>query len=164
METGVNQTEVGFFQLYHAAMNLSPVEISTYSPLVLAYIGDGVYDLMMRLWVINPGNTQVNKLHAKCSKLVCATRQAAMAKALIPELKPPELGVLKRGKNTKFHSGAKNATALEYHWATGFEALVGWLFLNEQYERLIFLVRTALEKTGEPFGSGQADMRENHEK
>ncbi len=146
METGVTESLLEF---YKRSMKLEEIEVRTYSPLVLAYIGDAVYEVMVRTRVINGGSIQVNKLHKHSSRLVCAKAQADMVKLLEEELTEEERAVFKRGRNAKSATTAKNASVVDYRWATGFEALLGWLFLSEQYKRLIELVSHGLERIGE---------------
>ncbi len=129
---------------FKEAFHLKDVEAGQYSPLVLAYIGDAVYELIVRTKVVNGGNSQVNKLHKKSAGLVRAPFQAAMVLAL-----KEELSVYKRGRNARSATMAKNATMTEYRTATGFEALVGWLYLSEQYGRLFELVSRGLVLMGE---------------
>ena len=120
-----------------------------YSPLVLAYMGDAVYELMIRERIVRQGNRQVNRLHLAAVHLVKAGTQAAMIRLLEPLLTPEELSVYKRGRNAHSHTTAKNASVIDYRMATGFEALVGFLWLSEQKERLQELVETALSKLEE---------------
>ena len=120
-----------------------------YSPLVLAYMGDAVYELMIRERIVLQGNRQVNRLHLAAVHLVKAGTQAAMIRLLEPLLTPEELSVYRRGRNAHSHTTAKNASVIDYRMATGFEALVGFLWLSEQKERLRDLVETALSKLEE---------------
>lgn len=154
METGITGTAEpmsleGFLAYYKKMMKLEPVEAGTYSPLVLAYIGDAVYEIMIRTRAINAGSRQVNKLHKQVSGLVKAQAQAEMIHLIEEELTEEELAVFKRGRNAKSGTMAKHATMREYRTATGLEALVGWLFLMERFERLTELVSHGLEKMGE---------------
>ncbi len=146
METGVMKE---FLEYYKTWMKLEERDANTYSPLVLAYMGDAVYEVLVRAKVVNAGSIQVNKLHKRSSSLVCAATQAEMVKRLQPDLREEETAVFKRGRNAKSFTTAKNASITDYRLATGFEALIGWLFLSEQFERLIFLVSQGLEKIGE---------------
>lgn len=138
-----------FLSFYRQSMDLGPVDADQYSPLVLAYIGDGVYELMIRLKVVSRGNMQVNKLHKHSAGLVKASAQAALYKAIEPELTERERAVYKRGRNAKSFTMAKNATMADYRMATGLEALAGWLFLKGSYMRLTELVSLGLERLGE---------------
>lgn len=146
METGMTDTvELKLKQ----ALELQEVDIRSYSPLVLAYIGDAVYELLIRTKVINHGSMQVNKMHKKSASLVKAETQATLFKVLEEELTQEELAVYKRGRNAKSASTAKHATMMDYRMATGFEALVGYLYLTGDYDRLLLLVHDGLKKIGE---------------
>lgn len=133
---------------FKEAFRLHDADAGMYSPLVLAYVGDAVYEIMVRTKVVNEGNAQVNKLHKKTAGLVKASAQAQVIMALEGELTEEEHAVFKRGRNAKSASMAKNATMKDYRMATGFEALVGYLYLSEQYRRLAELVSLGLEKIG----------------
>ncbi|HCL03276.1 MAG TPA: ribonuclease III [Lachnoclostridium phytofermentans] len=127
---------------------LPQTDIKTYSPLTLAYIGDGIYDLIIRTMLVEKGNSQVNKLHHKASSLVKATAQKEILHAIQDILTEEELGVFKRGRNAKSVTTAKNASVTDYRIATGFEAMIGYLYLTEQLERILYLVKEGLTKTG----------------
>lgn len=116
---------------------------------MLAYIGDAVYELMIRTKIVNDGNMQVNKLHKKSAGLVKAETQANLIKLLLPHLTEEELAVYKRGRNAKSMTVAKHATMTDYRMATGFEALIGWLFLAERFQRLTELTALGLREIGE---------------
>ena len=146
MEESVTLKE--FLAYYKQCMGLEPVDAGTYSPLVLAYIGDAVYELIIRSKVINRGSMQVNKMHKRSALLVKASAQAQLIKVLEEELTPEEHAVFKRGRNAKSATMAKHATMIDYRMATGMEALAGWLFLTEQYGRLVELVSLGLKKAG----------------
>lgn len=141
--------ETGLSGMLREALRLQPVDIRTYSPLVLAYIGDAVYELLIRTRVVNHGSMQVNKMHQKSASLVKAETQANLIKALFEELTGEEQAVYKRGRNARSASMAKHAKMIDYRMATGFEALMGYLYMTEQYERLFALVHDGLEKIGE---------------
>lgn len=130
------------------ALKLKPVDAGTYSPLALAYIGDAVYELLIRTRVVNRGSMQVNKMHKISANLVKAKTQADLIKVLQEELTSQEEAIYKRGRNARSATTAKNATMIDYRMATGFEALIGYLYLDEQYERLLALVHDGLEKIG----------------
>ena len=138
-----------FLDYFRQSLHLKPVDANTYSPLVLSYMGDSVYELMIRTRVTNRGSMQVNKMHKKSASLVKAQTQAQILKLLEPELTPEEEAVYKRGRNAKSASMAKHATMIDYRMATGFEALIGYLFLTEQYSRMVELVGKGLEFIGE---------------
>ena len=130
------------------ALKLEEVDPRTYSPLVLAYIGDAVYELIVRTILVDRGNRQANTLHKKASTYVKASAQAAMAEAFLPELTEEELSYFKRGRNAKTVSMAKHATMHDYRHATGFEALMGYLYLTDQMNRMIDLIKLGMERTG----------------
>ena len=117
------------------------VDIRTYSPLTLAYIGDGVFDLVIRSVVVGKGNTRANQLHKRTSQIVKAHTQAEMIGYLKDYLTEEEADVYRRGRNAKSPTMAKNATMADYRKATGLEALVGYLYLTDRFERLVSLIR-----------------------
>lgn len=127
---------------------LPDVDIRTYSPQVLAYIGDGIYELIIRTILVDRGNRQAGVLHKKASNYVKASAQAAMIAELQEELSEEELQIYKRGRNAKTVTMAKHATMHDYRAATGFEALMGYLYLTDQMKRMIDLIKTGMERTG----------------
>ena len=134
---------------FKEAMRLKEVEAREYSPLAFAYLGDAVYELAIRTFVMNHGNTQVNKMHKKTAGLVKAEAQANFYKVLEEELTEEEKAVYRRGRNAKSVTMAKHATMKDYRMATGFEALMGYLYLTEQMERMAELLGHGLKKLGE---------------
>lgn len=124
------------------------VDIKAYSPLTLAYIGDCIYDVIIRTVVVERGNRTANKLHKTTVKYVNAGTQAAMIEALQEHLTQEEVVVYRRGRNAKSYSTAKNATVGDYRKATGMEALLGYLYLTDRLERAIELVKQGLEEIG----------------
>lgn len=128
--------------------SLIAVDKRQYSPLTLAFIGDGVYDLVVRTIVVERANANPNSLHKKKTEIVKAQTQAACADVLLPELTEEELAVYKRGRNAHSHSAAKNASIGDYRKATGLEALYGYLYLTNRCDRLLELIVKSLEKTG----------------
>jgi len=125
--------------------SIEEAEPNTYSPLVLAYIGDSVYDLIIKFMVIGKGNRQVQKLHDDTSKLVQASTQSLMMRAIQEHLTETEHGIYGRGRNSKTVTPAKNQSITDYRRATGFEALIGYLYLKKEYGRLLELVKIGLE-------------------
>lgn len=117
-----------------------------FSPLVLAYIGDAVYELMIRSILVSRGNRPVNKLNKDATSLVKAGAQAEIIKLLRPELSEEEFTIFKRGRNSSPHTMAKNASMTDYKYATGFESLIGFLYLNNQFERALGLVKIGLDR------------------
>ncbi len=121
--------------------NINPKE---YSPLALAYIGDSVYDLFIRTKVLSKGNRHVTDMHRESVSFVKAHSQAISAYAIEGELTEDELRVLKWGRNAK-STPPKNADVTDYRMATGFETLVGYLYISGQDERLSYLLEKAYE-------------------
>ncbi|ONI37802.1 ribonuclease III [Candidatus Epulonipiscium fishelsonii] len=122
------------------------VRARDYSPLALAYIGDGVYEIFIRTYVLEKGNMPVNKLHKASKNFVCADGQAKIYYAIENLLNEEELAVLKRGRNAKSVSAPKNADIRTYRLATGVEALIGYLYLQGNIERIKELVRIGIEE------------------
>lgn len=106
------------------------------SPLTLAFIGDTVFDLIVREELICTANRPANDLHNLAVGKVKASAQAEFVEKLIPILSEKELSVYKRGRNTKTGHLPKNASQSDYHKATGFEALIGYLYLSDEIERI----------------------------
>ena len=121
-------------------------DVRTYSPLTLAYIGDAIYDLVIRTVVVERANRSANDLHKKTVRYVKAETQAKMIKELLEELDEEETDVYKRGRNAKSYTMAKNASMGDYRKATGFEALLGYLYLTDRMDRLLYLVKTGIDK------------------
>lgn len=120
------------------------------SPLVLAYIGDSIYDLVIKTYLIDSkGNMPVNKLNRMSSGLVKAQTQSEMIGKIEHLLDEEEEGVYKRGRNAKSYTSAKNASITDYRRATGFEALMGYLYLSGRYSRMMELIKAALTEYGE---------------
>ncbi len=133
------EKSVGFeFDSYmQEVFQMKEVDVHSYSPLTLAYIGDSIYDLIIKSLVINQGNRQVNKLHKETSMYVQASTQSLMMRAMQEELTEEEHAVYKRGRNAKSVSPAKNQSITDYRRATGFEALLGYLYLKKEWKRML---------------------------
>ena len=144
METSLSRIKE-FFELPGA-------DIRSYSPLTLAYIGDGIYELVIRTILVEQGNCQPQNLHKRASALVKAQTQSAMMETLTPLLTDEELAVYRRGRNAKSYTMAKNATMGDYRRATGFEALMGYLYLTQQEPRMLELIKEGLKAWGEEHG------------
>ncbi len=138
MEKGINEYILEKF-------GIDQMDIRGYSPLVLAYIGDGIYDLVIRSMMVGKGNAHVNDLHRRTSQLVKAHAQSQMIGILQPELTEEEFAVYKRGRNAKSFTMAKNSTVADYRRATGFEALMGYLYLKDEMERMMELILKGLD-------------------
>ena len=123
-------------------------DIRTYSPLTLAYIGDAVFDLIIRSVLVNRGNTAVNNLHKKASAIVKAPTQAAIAATIMDDLTEEEKDIFRRGRNSKPHTKAKNASTMEYLEATGFEAVIGFLYLTGDMDRAMELIKLGAGRLG----------------
>ncbi len=117
---------------------------ANYSPLVLAYMGDAVWELIVRRKIVREGNRQVNRMHHDAVRYVKAEAQAKLIRLIEPELTAREAGVYRRGRNAHSNTMAKNASMIDYRMATGFEALVGYLWLNGEEARLMSLLRLAV--------------------
>lgn len=136
---------ISFTDLVRKSYNLPQQDIRSYSPLVLAYIGDSIYDLLIRTMLVERGNSQVNKLHRRASTYVKAAAQKEILQAVEPMLTEEEHAYYKRGRNAKSYTTAKNASIVEYRVATGFEALLGFLYLTGQTERIFELVKAGTD-------------------
>ncbi len=137
------------YELTKQIMGIEKIDILNYSPLTLAYIGDGVYELVIRTLVVSNGNTQVNKMHKMSASLVKAQTQSAMVEEILPLLTPEEESAYRRGRNAKSATSAKNASIQDYRRATGLEALVGYLYLTSRSTRMMELIQVGLEKLQE---------------
>lgn len=138
--------------LLNVAGDLCVQDARTYSPLVLAYIGDGVYEMFVRTYVIRNGNAQVNKFHKASRELVRAEMQSKLYHVIEPHLTEEEQDVLKRGRNAKSVSSPKNADIRDYRRATGLEALMGYLYLQGKVERINTLMMMAFNYVEEQMG------------
>lgn len=128
------------------AFGCKDTDVRSFSPLTLAYIGDAVYDLVIRTVVVEQGNKAANLLHRSTVKYVNAGAQAAMIEALQEQLTEEELAVYRRGRNAKSHTAAKNASIEDYRKATGMEALLGYLYLSNRFDRVLELIKLGIEK------------------
>ena len=149
METGVERQRTQEQDMQGRFMQelfrMQEVDIKEYSPLALAYIGDAVYELIIRSLVLNEGNRQVQKMHKRTSSMVQASAQARSITALNDRLTEEEHAVYKRGRNAKSMSPAKNQSVSDYHKATGFEALMGYLYLKKEWKRMLELIKAGLD-------------------
>ncbi|MCR4689894.1 MAG: ribonuclease III [Lachnospiraceae bacterium] len=120
-------------------------DVKSYSPLTLAFLGDNIFDLVIRTILVQQANKAVNQLHKKKSTYVKAEAQALMADTILPELSEEEASVYRRGRNAKSYTMPKNAKVSDYRKATGLEALMGYLFLQEQTERILELIKKGMD-------------------
>lgn len=139
----------GFKEFAKNMLGIGEIDIRLYSPLALAYIGDAVYDMIIRTKIVCDGNAPVNSLHKTTTHFVCAKAQADMMKLIEENLSEEERLYYKRGRNAKPQTSAKNASFGEYRIATGFECLIGYLYLTEQFERIFEIVKLGLIKLEE---------------
>ncbi len=119
-------------------------DVKTYSPLTLAYIGDAVYELIIRSCLVKQKDMPVQKYHKKCSQIVNAASQKELILAVEELLTEEELSIFKRGRNAKSNTMPKNASPGDYRNATGFEALCGYLYLTDRIERLLEIIGSGI--------------------
>ena len=122
------------------------VDIRSYSPLTLAFLGDCVFEIIIRTVIVERGNRPPNRLHKDKAKSVNAATQARMIEVLEEELTEEERNVYHRGRNAKSYTSAKNASITDYRKATGLEALCGYLYLQGRMDRVLELVKNGLHK------------------
>lgn len=130
---------------------LADIDVNGYSPLSLAFIGDCVFDLVVKTVVVERANRSANILHRKTSRIVRAQSQAQMVMWFIEKgiLSDEELAIYKRGRNAKSATTAKNASVGDYRKATGLEALIGYLYLKNRTSRIVELIKTGMDLTEE---------------
>ena len=134
---GLNEENLSSLKgMLHQLFHLEDKDLRTYSPLTLAYIGDGVYELVIRTILVKKGNCPVNQLKAGT--------QSSMMEVIEPMLTEEEHSVYRRGRNAHSPTMAKHATMADYRRATGFEALMGYLYLKDDFSRIIELVRAGI--------------------
>lgn len=134
---------------FHEAM--TPEAARQLSPLALAYLGDAVYELMVREHLLKSGAGPAGRLHRTAVGLVCAHAQCGAVETLLPDLNPEERSVYLRGRNAKPQSIPKNTDVEHYKKATGLECLFGYLYLTDNTERLDFLFSAVLKHAQKPY-------------
>lgn len=134
-----------FFDELNQHMSLNEFKTNTYSPIALAYIGDSIYDLVIRTMVMNRGAKAVGKMHKEVSSYVNANAQAQIYYKIEPLLSEEEQAAFKRGRNAKSNSTPKNADLKTYKHATGFEAVLGYLYLSGNLARIFELIAFGLK-------------------
>lgn len=117
-------------------MKIDDKALNSVPTLNLAFIGDGVYDLLVREYLVTHSSQHVGELNKMKVDLVNCKSQAAFMKRIMDQLTEEEIVVYKRGRNTKVNSASKHSTLSDYHAATGMEALFGWLYLKGRQERI----------------------------
>ncbi len=133
---------------------LGEQELNSYSPLVLAYVGDCVYEIIVRTFLVGQSNCPVRKLHKKATAYVKAKTQADLILAVLEDMTEEEKDVYRRGRNAKSHTVPKNASLGDYRKATGMEAVIGYLYLKDDTERALELIRLGWERI-DPLGIQQ---------
>ena len=147
--------EFGFEHYIQKIPGMSEIDAKECSPLVLAYIGDCVFDLIIKTMAAGRGNRPVHKLHEETSRYVQASAQSFMMRSMQEHLTEEEHAIYRRGRNSRTVSPAKNQSITDYRRATGFEALIGYLYLRREYERLTELVALGLESMENNEGTEQ---------
>ncbi len=137
-----------FFDSIQEHFGKSNTEPGQYSSLALAYIGDGVFDLIIRTIILGLGNGKVNEFHRMASNIVKAPSQAKIIRSVFDELTEEEMSVYKRGRNAKSATSAKNSSITDYRVATGFEALTGYLYLANRLDRALEIIKLGMERAG----------------
>ena len=122
-----------------------PCNAAMLSPLTLAFVGDAVYELLVREWLAREANRPANDLHSESVSKVCAKAQSKAAGLLIPLLNDEELSVYKRGRNAHVNHIPRHADPADYHAATGLETLFGFLYLNGKNDRILELFNIICE-------------------
>ena len=128
------------------AIQMEPAQVKAITNLGLAHIGDGIYELLCRSYLVSKGGKTVLKLHKDTVELVKAPTQAKFADKLKPILTEEEMDYFRRGKNAHTHAAPKSATPQEYAKATGFETLFGALYLLGRKDRLMELFSICMEE------------------
>ena len=121
-------------------------DIRTIAPLKLAYLGDAVFEIMIRTLTLDTTGGPVKNLHKKSSSLVNAASQAALVAAMLPLMTEEEASVFRHGRNAKTSSVAKHADIHDYRNATGLEALFGYLYLSDRMDRATELLKQSVTK------------------
>lgn len=145
--------EKGISNFIRESFAIEETDLNSYSPLTLAYIGDAIFDLIVRTAIVAKGNNKANNLHKSASTIVNAGSQSEMIENILPYLNEEEEAVYRRGRNAKSHTTAKNASISDYRRATGFEALIGYLYLKDDLDRIMELVKFGLKGKVLPWDS-----------
>ena len=120
-------------------------EVNTMSPLTWAYIGDNVYELFIRTYLINTTKLKPHELHIEAIKYVKAEAQAKILEEIKDNLTPEELDIVRRGRNAENHHVPKNVSVQTYMYATAFESLIGYLYLIKEDDRLYDILKMCLD-------------------
>ena len=133
------------------------IKADTLSPLTLAFTGDAVFSLFIREKLVCEANRPVGELHKLSVQSVKASAQAEAMRKIIPLLTEKETDVFKRGRNAHTSHTPKNQSGCDYHYATGFETLLGYLYLNDESERLNFLLNEVINSFGDGKGEDKPE-------
>lgn len=125
--------------------NLEDVKPAEIAPLILAHIGDAVYEVVIRTITLSHGNRAIEKVHKEATKYVNAGAQSQMIDKIMDLLTPEEAEAYRRGRNAKSATKAKNASISDYRKATGFEALMGYLYLEGKTDRMLELIKEGMK-------------------
>lgn len=128
---------------------INNIDLGTISMQTLAFIGDSVYNVYIRTYLASVSNVQTGKLHVKSIKYVSARGQAKTIDRLIDSLSEEEINIYKRGRNTNIHTVSKNVDVVEYKKSTGFEALIGYLYITKNTKRLEEIVKFSIDYINE---------------
>lgn len=120
-------------------------DINKLNTTALAYMGDAVYEQYIREHILSKGSADVNRLHRISTMYVSAPAQAKIIKSLFDDLSEEEQKLVKRARNRKYHTKAKNADPVTYKWATALEALIGYLYLTGDTQRLTEVCEKAVD-------------------
>lgn len=145
----MEQKVIEHFNDYRFTPEMTEAEARAYAPLTLAFLGDAVYELAVRTMLVQRGDMRPNELNRRSSLLAKAHAQSDAMSVIEPMLDEKEADIYRRGRNAKSNTMAKNATVGDYRRATGFEALIGYLYLSGRRERMLELIRVAVEKNGQ---------------
>lgn len=149
--------EKNLLEEIHLFFPKEEVDIRSYAPLKLAYLGDAVFEILIRTLMIESMGGPVKNLHKAASELVNAGAQAKLVLAMVDGLTEEELAVYRHGRNAKTSSVAKHADIHDYRNATGLEALFGYLYLTGNTKRAIELLKMAMDKTGMEVSHGRKE-------
>lgn len=147
MEKDINEKFDAVLRYFNSGIDddYKNIDVNSYSSLTLALIGDAIYDLFIRYFIISEGDDKVNILHRKKSYFVKAETQADFIDYFCGQLSEKEHDVYRRGRNKKSNTSAKNASIISYRKSTGFEALIGYLFLSKSYDRMIEIIKESIK-------------------
>ncbi len=134
--------------MFNLGDKLSKKSVRLLSPITLAFVGDAVYTLFVREKLVFESDRAGSELNKRTSAVVKATAQAEFVRKIMPLLTEEEVDIFKRARNTKKNTRAKNASVSEYNASTGFEALIGYLYLTGEIDRLNFLLGEGNENNG----------------